>query len=133
MIIMCIFTEEPPKISNPCQPSPCGPNAICREQNGAGACTCLTDYTGNPYEGCRPECVVNTDCSSNLACIRQKCKDPCPGTCGRNAECQVINHIPVCTCYSGYTGDAFSYCNIVMNGNYFCTFFKIILQKKSLN
>ena len=102
--------EERP---TPCIPSPCGSNAVCREQNGAGSCVCLPDYVGNPYEGCRPECVLNTDCSSNRACIRNKCQDPCPGTCGQNADCQVVNHLPSCTCRPGYTGDPFRFCNIL--------------------
>ena len=95
----------------PCSPSPCGSNAVCREQNGAGSCTCLPEYFGNPYEGCRPECVLNSDCPSNRACIRNKCQDPCPGTCGQNADCQVVNHLPSCTCRSGFTGDPFRYCS----------------------
>jgi len=100
--------EERP---TPCSPTPCGSNAVCREQNGAGSCTCLPDYVGNPYEGCRPECVLNTDCAPNRACIRNKCQDPCPGTCGQNADCQVVNHLPSCTCHPGYTGDPFKFCN----------------------
>ncbi|KAJ8938421.1 hypothetical protein NQ318_004707, partial [Aromia moschata] len=97
----------------PCVPSPCGANAECREHNGAGSCICITDHIGNPYEGCRPECTLNSDCPSNKACIRNKCNDPCPGTCGQNAECQVINHLPSCTCISGYTGDPFRFCNVI--------------------
>jgi hypothetical protein len=97
---------------SPCSPSPCGANAQCREQNGAGACTCLQDYIGNPYEGCRPECVLNSDCPYNKACIKNKCQDPCPGTCGQNAVCQVVNHLPSCTCNPGYTGEPFRYCNL---------------------
>lgn len=97
----------------PCVPSPCGANAICKEQNGIGSCTCIEDYTGNPYESCRPECVINTDCPSNRACIRNKCQDPCPGTCGQNADCQVINHLASCMCRPGYTGDPFRHCHIV--------------------
>jgi len=100
--------EERP---TPCSPTPCGSNAVCREQNGAGSCTCLPDYVGNPYEGCRPECVLNTDCAPNRACIRNKCQDPCPGTCGQNADCQVVNHLPSCTCHPGYTGDPFKFCS----------------------
>lgn len=106
--------QDPPREqTSPCVPSPCGSNAVCREQNGAGSCTCLEDYFGNPYEGCRPECVLNSDCPSNRACINSKCKDPCPGTCGQNADCQVVNHLPSCTCLVGYEGDPFRYCNIV--------------------
>lgn len=97
--------------TKPCTPNPCGSNAVCREQNGAGSCNCLPEYIGNPYEGCRPECVLNSDCPSNKACLRNKCQDPCPGTCGRNALCQVINHLPSCNCNAGLTGDPYSYCS----------------------
>jgi len=98
---------------NPCNPTPCGANAVCREQSRAGSCVCLPEYIGNPYEGCRPECVLNTDCPSNKACIRNKCQDPCPGTCGQNADCQVVNHLPACTCRPGYTGNPFQYCSVI--------------------
>lgn len=110
---MLLSIEVQQEHLTPCQPSPCGANAQCREQNGAGACICLPEHIGNPYEGCRPECVLNSDCPSNQACINKKCKDPCPGTCGPNADCQVINHLPSCTCRIGYTGDPFRYCAIV--------------------
>lgn len=112
--LQCIPKEplQPISYINPCLPSPCGPNAICKEHNNAGSCTCLQDYIGNPYEGCRPECVLNTDCPSNRACIRNRCLDPCPGTCTVNAECQVVNHLPSCTCIPGYTGDPFVLCKI---------------------
>lgn len=109
-----IETLQPVSYINPCVPSPCGPNAICKEQNNAGSCTCLPNYIGNPYEGCRPECVLNTDCPSNRACIRNKCLDPCPGTCAANAECQVINHLPSCSCSLGYTGDPFVLCKVLV-------------------
>lgn len=99
------------EILSPCTPSPCGPNAVCKEQNKVGSCTCNEGYFGNPYEGCRPECVTNSDCPGNRACINNKCQDPCPGTCGINAECTTINHSPTCVCISGYTGDAFRRCN----------------------
>lgn len=97
----------------PCTPSPCGANAVCRERNRSGSCSCLPNYFGNPYEGCRPQCTLNSDCPSNLACINQICKDPCPGTCGPNADCQVVNHLPSCTCNSGYTGNPFKFCSFI--------------------
>lgn len=132
--IVAILIEN----ESPCTPSPCGANAICKEQSGAGSCTCLSDYIGNPYEGCRPECTVNSDCVSNMACIRSKCQDPCPGTCGQNAICQVINHSPACTCIPGFTGDPFRYCNpIVQTGNYKFSYhnsnINIQIKKKKLN
>lgn len=109
-----IFKPEPSEQINPCFPSPCGTNAICKERNGAGSCVCLPEFIGNPYEGCRPECSINSDCPSNKACINSKCKDPCPGTCGLNANCQVINHLPSCTCIGGFTGDPFRYCSVIV-------------------
>lgn len=107
---------DPP--SMPCNPSPCGANAICKERNGAGSCACVSEFYGDPYTGCRPECVMNTDCPRSLSCINNKCKDPCPGTCGINAECRVVNHSPTCTCFNGYIGNALSACSLPSK-NYF--------------
>lgn len=106
----CTIKQQEVEILNPCKPSPCGVNALCKERNGAGSCICLPEYIGNPYEGCRPECSINSDCPPNRACIHNKCQDPCPGTCGQNANCQVINHLPQCYCLPGYSGDPFKYC-----------------------
>lgn len=96
-----------PVEANPCNPSPCGPNTLCSD----GICTCLPEYHGDPYSGCRPECVLNTDCPRDKSCVRNKCIDPCPGTCGQNAECSVINHIPTCSCLVNFTGNAFVLCS----------------------
>lgn len=108
-------TERTPP-SSPCFPSPCGPNAECRERSGAGACICPPGYEGDPYDqkrGCRRECEVNDDCNLALACVSFKCVDPCPGTCGTFAECRVQNHIPSCSCPEGFTGDPFFQCKEV--------------------
>lgn len=100
---------------DPCDPTPCGSNAQCKvSRNNAAACICESGYFGNPYESCRPECVVHTDCAYNQACLKNKCVDPCPGTCGVSAVCQVINHVPSCSCTTGYTGNPYAYCHIVI-------------------
>lgn len=39
-----------------------------------------------------------------------KCKDPCPGTCGLNARCRVVNHNAICSCNPGFVGDPFVRC-----------------------
>ena len=94
-----------------CQPSPCGVNARCRISNSAEVCECFEDYFGNPFVECRPECTSNSDCPRNLACLRNKCVDPCVGgICGRNAICTVINHTPTCTCPERMRGNAFVAC-----------------------
>lgn len=41
-----------------------------------------------------------------------KMSEPCPGTCGINAECQVSNHNYIYTCHEGYTGDPFVQCSL---------------------
>jgi hypothetical protein len=104
--IFRILLAKEPVLDDPCDPSPCGPNANCNN----GVCTCLPEYRGDPYSGCRPECVLNSDCSRDKACLRSKCVDPCPGTCGQNAICDVINHVPMCSCPTGMAGNAFVEC-----------------------
>lgn len=114
-LIIITATERTPP-ATPCFPSPCGPNAECREKNNAGACLCLPGFQGDPYDanrGCRRECEVNTDCAPTLACVAFKCVDPCPGICGSFAECRVNNHVPTCNCPAGFTGDPFFQCREV--------------------
>lgn len=101
--------------SNPCLPSPCGPNSQCQEYGGNARCTCLSNFIGSPPR-CRPECTVNSECNANSACINNKCVDPCPGACGNNAQCSVVNHLPICSCMQGYTGDPFSNCYLKPQG-----------------
>ncbi|KMQ83640.1 neurogenic locus notch protein [Lasius niger] len=104
-----IFAAVP---QDPCNPSPCGANAMCRD----GTCTCLPEYHGDPYTACRPECVQNPDCPLDKACVRNKCFDPCTGVCGQNAKCTVINHTPMCACPDGMSGNAFAACYPVVQG-----------------
>lgn len=103
----CYFTA--PVVTNPCLPSPCGPNSQCREVNGQAVCTCVSGYIGSPPL-CRPECVVSSDCPLNKACSNQKCVNPCRGSCGVEAKCDVVKHNPICTCPPTYTGDPFIRC-----------------------
>ena len=95
---------------DPCNPSPCGSNAVCTTRGRAGSCQCIPDYFGDPYVACRPECVINSDCPASKQCRNLHCIDPCPGLCGTNANCKVANHIPVCVCNQGYIGDPFVSC-----------------------
>lgn len=93
----------------PCIPSPCGPHSHCREVNSHAVCSCVANYFGTP-PNCRPECMVSSECSADRACVNQRCVDPCPGTCGVNARCQVVNHNAICSCQSGFVGDPFVRC-----------------------
>ncbi len=102
---------------NPCEPSPCGPNSVCQiSPYNHALCSCKPSFIGTP-PNCRPECVVSAECSLSLACIRQKCSDPCPGTCGLHARCTVIHHNPICSCPPHTVGDPFVRC--VPEGEWF--------------
>lgn len=111
--LLCTLLATPKPVENPCRPSPCGPNSQCRETNNHAICSCSVGYIGVPPM-CRPECVVSSECPQNKACINEKCVDPCPGTCGHNTRCNVVNHNPICSCSSGYTGDPFIGCERII-------------------
>lgn len=96
---------------NPCEGNPCGPNSICKVHNYQAVCSCLPNYFGRP---CRPECIMDSDCPTSLACVCDKCKSPCDGTCGPNAHCTVLYHRAHCICNEGFSGDPFSGCSQVV-------------------
>jgi hypothetical protein len=141
--VRCTFDKRPPPENNPCNPSPCGSNTVCTFLDGGPVCDCMNEnYIGNPNIGCKPECVLNTECPSTQACINMKCTDPCPGTCGLYAECRVVNHRAVCTCLKGYQGDPFRQChpqgnnifNQLVHGKIFAPFFgQASLRKEGRN
>jgi hypothetical protein len=72
---------------DPCAPNPCGPYSVCKPAGAGAACSCQENYVGVP-PGCRVECLVDSECPNNKACVQEKCRDPCPGTCGANAQCK---------------------------------------------
>jgi len=104
---------SPPYISvarvRPCEPSPCGPNSVCREFGEQASCSCLPGYLGIP-PSCRPECLVSADCEQSKACINMRCRNPCENACGQNALCVVRNHNPICRCPIQHSGDPFINC-----------------------
>lgn len=99
-------------ITRPCAPSPCDPGIYCNVYGGHIA---MCDPCSGPISIsnllCRPECLAHSDCPFNLACLGRKCRDPCPGSCGVNANCMVVNHNPVCSCPTGLVGNPFEHCS----------------------
>jgi hypothetical protein len=58
-------------------------------------------------------CVGDADCPPSEACRCSQCVNPCAESnngCAHNALCTVLNHIILCTCPSGHTGDATKDC-----------------------
>lgn len=130
MLVFKVIPESPPAPVNPCVPSPCGPFSQCRNMGGYPSCSCLETYVGLP-PNCRPECVINADCPSDKACINEKCRDPCPGSCGLNTRCSVYNHIPTCTCEEGYVGDPFVNCHLKpAEGEYVLKFLSFMISNE---
>lgn len=67
---------------------------------------------------------MNSDCSRVKACVNHYCVDPCEGTCGTSAKCDVVNHIPMCSCLPGTSGDPFTLCRPhIIEGKSFLHFF----------
>lgn len=117
-MIITIFAVDNPE---PCHPNPCGPNSQCRNINGQSVCSCLVGFIGSPPT-CRPECIVSSDCAPSQSCSNQKCINPCQGSCGIGAKCQVVNHNPICSCPPSYTGNPFVRCQV--QGN--CYFYYLL-------
>merc|ERR1712106_439322 len=100
--------------SDPCRPSPCGPNTRCdTTRNGIAQCRCLDDFVpdGNTINGCKPQCTRDDDCPDDYRCQATKCVRVCqPGACGINADCDARQHRAECRCPQGYTGRPESRC-----------------------
>lgn len=96
---------------NPCQEDSCGENAECFAVNHGIECRCLSGYSGHPYVECRKElgCRSDSECNIDAACINGKCQSPCK--CGKYAICDVTNHVAICKCPPGYSGDPSIACN----------------------
>lgn len=81
-------------------------------QRDHAVCECLPGFFGNPQgQGCRPECTLSSDCSKDKTCVNAKCVDPCPGVCGYGAQCQTVNHNPICSCPNSMVGNPFVECH----------------------
>lgn len=100
-------------VTKPCTPSPCGINYCDIYDGQVAICNPCAGPNAFLHPHCRPECLTNSDCPFNKACIGQTCSDPCPGSCGVNAICDVIHHSPICSCPKGLAGNPFDHCAII--------------------
>lgn len=98
-------------VSLPCTPSPCGSYGCHSYGSQVAMCDPCRGPNAGTNPACRPECLAHSDCPFNLACLGLKCRDPCPGSCGVNAYCQVVQHNPVCSCPYGFIGNPFEHCS----------------------
>lgn len=100
---------EDSRCRNPCEaPNVCGENALCTAVAHSAVCNCPLQTKGDAHIACiRVECSDNDDCPASKSCIDAKCVDPCTlsNVCGRNADCVADNHLGVCSCQPGTTGN----------------------------
>ena len=74
-------------------------------------CSYLILIVSKHFAAPRPECTTDPECPDHLACIQEKCQNPCfTTTCGVNAECRVTRHRAICYCKPGYEGDPYRIC-----------------------
>lgn len=72
-------------------------------------CECPDGYVADEKLGCITlspivtGCERDDDCADKTACINSLCTDPC--ACGSHANCEIVNHRPVCICEKGYYGN----------------------------
>ena len=59
-------------------------------------------------------CDNDDECPTHTACRNRLCINPCAydDPCSPSANCQVLNHKPVCTCPDGYIGDPKTSCRL---------------------
>lgn len=98
---------------NPClEIRPCSENAVCGVLDTIPVrtmvCTCPQGWKTDSDGVCRPievagACSADSECPETEACVNRRCRDPC--SCGKNANCFVRNHRPICSCLEGYQGN----------------------------
>lgn len=110
--LICCLPPGEQKLISPCSKSKCGVNAICQDVGENALCSCPPDFQGDPLVECKPECIINSDCASNEACVNKKCIDPCSfdNICGLHAVCLCSDHTVSCFCPDGYIGDPLAQC-----------------------
>lgn len=105
---------------NPCEISgTCGINAECMPVEHKASCRCPLRTKEDHNHNCLPiECINANDCSDDKTCLNSTCINPCklPNICGNKAYCLPSNHLGICICEAGTTGDPhlgclpFQYC-----------------------
>lgn len=110
--LICCLPPGDQKSLSPCSKVQCGENAMCQDVGDRALCSCPPDFIGDPNVECKPECVMNSDCPSNEACMNRKCVDPCAmgNICGLHAVCLCSEHTVSCYCPDGYIGDPLTQC-----------------------
>ena len=120
-----------------CRNTPCATGASCTASNHREICTCNYPLQGDGYVSCteiripdEPECRVDQDCQTKLACIDKSCQNPCRvnNPCTGEQTCVVKDTLPTrtvaCVCPEG---TVFSGRGSCQRGNDFFPFFTLLV------
>lgn len=126
----CADHEACDRLNRVCRPvcddDTCAETANCIGQQHQPKCHCPPGTKGNPFVECigakqpEPECRSDSDCSSQLACINQLCKNPCSNAdvCTPGQECRILDTLPLrtimCTCPPDTIADSAGRCKAII-------------------
>lgn len=54
-------------------------------------------------------CNKDAECPDSMRCVGRTCLNLCPSACGTNSVCRMFNHLPVCSCPPGYSGNPYAW------------------------
>lgn len=94
---------------DPCRKlaSTCRGNKKCVVRQHKPVCVCKSGFILNEFGEltCAPinvECIRNDQCASNMACIKNECRNPCTepdlAPCPEGKTCEVLDHKRICIC-----------------------------------
>ena len=104
----CDFAAE--QCHDPCHQGAkdCEPNKVCEVRKHTATCICKHGFVVNSAgefvcAGGRIECRSDEECASNMACMYNKCVNPCNigESCPEGKVCEVMDHKPICICLEG--------------------------------
>lgn len=116
----CADHEACDRLNRACRPvcdeETCALDAVCLPRNHQPQCECKAGLVGNPHQQClppeqtitiqssKPSCLHDSECPSQLACINQRCSNPCAlaQVCSSQQTCTVLDILPlrtmICKC-----------------------------------
>ena len=108
-----------------CSGNRCAEGAECIARNHRELCTCLPPLEGDGDAFCsspieadpEPECRLDHDCPPKMACVQERCQNPCRSAnpCQQGKQCDVISShsgrpIVACSCPDGQLSNNQGYC-----------------------
>lgn len=121
----CLDDEACDRLNRVCRPvcdsDSCAPTARCIGQKHQPVCNCQSGTSGNPYVECssyreQPQCTADAECPSQLACINQRCENPCAqsNVCSPQQTCSILDTLPLrtimCRCPADMITDSSGRC-----------------------